>query len=68
MMRFWRTSAMEKQSSNNVPGVTPEVDDLQLQPEPSVVQDVDIGHMLQIDPTPEQERKVLRKLDMMYVH
>lgn len=56
---------MEKQPSNSGPSERPEVDDLKLQPEPSVVRDVDVGHMLEVDASPEQERKVLWKLDMM---
>ncbi|KAK1149736.1 hypothetical protein N8T08_005290 [Aspergillus melleus] len=69
MKSFWKPSVMEKQPSNgnSAPGEIHEVDDLKLQREPSIVRDVDIGHMLEVDATPEQEKKVLWKLDMMYV-
>lgn len=65
MKGLWKSFAMEKQPSNSGPSERPEVDDLKLQPEPSVVRDVDVGHMLEVDASPEQERKVLWKLDMM---
>lgn len=55
---------MEKQH-NVPPGTMPEIDDLKLEPEMSVTKDVDLGQMLGMDVTPQQERKVLLKLDLM---
>ncbi|GAB1208468.1 hypothetical protein APSETT445_007218 [Aspergillus pseudonomiae] len=57
---------MEKQQEVP-PGTTPEIDDLKLGPETSVAKDVDLGQMLGMDITPQQERKVLLKLDLMLV-
>ena len=55
---------MEKQQEVP-PGTAPEIDDLKLGPETSVAKDVDLGQMLGMDITPQQERKVLLKLDLM---
>ncbi|UDD58863.1 hypothetical protein AFCA_006286 [Aspergillus flavus] len=57
---------MEKQH-DVPPGTMPEIDDLKLEPEMSVTKDVDLGQMLGMDVTPQQERKVLLKLDLMLV-
>ncbi|EIT74891.1 major facilitator superfamily domain-containing protein [Aspergillus flavus] len=45
----------------------PEIDDLKLEPEMSVTKDVDLGQMLGMDVTPQQERKVLLKLDLILI-
>lgn len=55
---------MEKQ--HDAPPVTmPEIDDFKLEPQASVAKDVDLGQMLGMEVTPQQERKVLLKLDLM---
>lgn len=58
---------MEK-SYSSPPPENPELDDLKLKEEATLARDVGIGQVLEVEATPEQERKVLRKLDMMYVH
>ncbi|GMF66755.1 unnamed protein product [Aspergillus oryzae] len=57
---------MEKQH-DVPPGTMPEIDDLKLEPEMSVTKDVDLGQMLGMDVTPQQERKVLLKLDLIQI-
>ncbi|KAB8261275.1 major facilitator superfamily domain-containing protein [Aspergillus pseudonomiae] len=57
---------MEKQQEVP-PGTAPEIDDLKLGPETSVAKDVDLGQMLGMDITPQQERKVLLKLDLILI-
>ncbi|KAL5363352.1 major facilitator superfamily domain-containing protein [Aspergillus floccosus] len=61
---------MEKQPSN-VPTETPPVendlDDLKLRAEVSTARDVDLGQMLEVEATPEEQRRVLWKLDMILI-
>jgi hypothetical protein len=57
-------NTVEKQHGNST-GVRPEMDDLKLEREISIAKDVDLGQVLGVDATPEQERKVLLKLDLM---
>jgi hypothetical protein len=59
---------MEKQPSNVPTGPPPvenELDDLKLRAEASLARDVDLGQMLEVEATPEEQRRVLWKLDMM---
>lgn len=58
---------MEKQHTDPPPGATPELDDLKVKEEATLARDVGLGQVLEVEATPEQERKVLRKLDIMYV-
>lgn len=44
---------------------SPEKDDLKGNPSPTK-RDVDLGQMLEMDVSPEEERKVLLKLDILY--
>lgn len=60
-------TTMEKQHNDPPPGMTPELDDLKLKDEATLARDVGLGQVLEVEATPEQERKVLRKLDIMYV-
>ncbi|GKZ37231.1 hypothetical protein AbraIFM66950_008688 [Aspergillus brasiliensis] len=60
-------STMEKQHTDAPPGVTPELDDLKLKEEATLARDVGLGQVLEVDVTPEQDRKVLRKLDMILI-
>ncbi|RAL05389.1 MFS general substrate transporter [Aspergillus ibericus CBS 121593] len=57
---------MEKPHTNP-PSETPELDDLKLKEEATLARDVGIGQVLEVEATPEQERKVLRKLDMILI-
>lgn len=55
---------MEKQESNQSPGDGHRHDlkaDIQL----PAVEDVALGDVLAVEPTPEEERRVVRKLDLM---
>ncbi|XRM36982.1 hypothetical protein ABZX51_000472 [Aspergillus tubingensis] len=58
---------MEKQHTDPPPGVTPELDDLKLKEEATLARDVGLGQVLEVEATPEQERKVLRKLDIILI-
>ncbi|GKZ61694.1 hypothetical protein AnigIFM49718_008420 [Aspergillus niger] len=58
---------MEKQHNDPPPGVTPELDDLKLKDEATLARDVGLGQVLEVEATPEQERKVLRKLDIILI-
>ncbi|KAI2855308.1 hypothetical protein CBS63078_4802 [Aspergillus niger] len=58
---------MEKQHNDPPPGVTPELDDLKLKEEATLARDVGLGQVLEVEATPEQERKVLRKLDIILI-
>lgn len=55
-------SALEKHQSPTE--AVSDFDDKKIVP-PSV-RDVDVGQMLEVDATPEEQRKVLWKLDFMY--
>lgn len=55
---------MEKQRTNqSSAGKALDCEDLKVEPQMSAT----LGEMLLVDSTPEQEKKVVRKLDMMYV-
>ncbi|GES62070.1 MFS general substrate transporter [Aspergillus terreus] len=61
---------MEKQPSNVPTGPPPvenELDDLKLRAEASMARDVDLGQMLDVEATPEEQRRVLWKLDMILI-
>lgn len=59
---------MEKQTSNDPSGDTKDMDDdLKASRMPSAARDVALGQMLEVEATPEQERKVVWKLDLVYV-
>lgn len=53
----------EKEHSHVDP--LPGADDLKGEPIPTK-RDVDLGQMLEVDASPDQERKVLWKLDLLY--
>lgn len=43
-------------------------DDIKIEPQSATaMKDVSLGEMLDVDATPQQEKKVLLKLDIMYV-
>lgn len=56
---------MEKPAGPSGPSATGL--DLKAEAETSIVRDVDLGEMLEIHYTPEQERRLVRKLDLAYV-
>lgn len=58
---------MEKQTSNDPSGDTKDMDDLKASRMPSAARDVALGQMLEVEATPEQERRVVWKLDLVYV-
>ncbi|KAL4891479.1 major facilitator superfamily domain-containing protein [Aspergillus ambiguus] len=65
---------MEKQSSDAPIGTPPstppredDLNDLKLRAEESMARDVDLGQMLEVEATPEQQRRVLWKLDIILI-
>lgn len=58
---------MEKQTSLQRPpsGEKPDMLDIKGEEVPDAAQDVVLGQMLEVHATPEEERKVLWKLDLM---
>jgi hypothetical protein len=60
---------MEKQQSHSesYPHTNiPDLGDLKLQAQNSAIRDVDVGQMLEVHYTPEDERRVIWKLDLVY--
>jgi hypothetical protein len=56
---------MEKAAGPSGPSATGL--DSKVEAETSIIRDVDLGEMLEIHYTPEQERRLVRKLDLAYV-
>lgn len=59
---------MEKQTPHDPSGATTDMDDLKAARLPSAARDIALGQMLEVEATPELERKVVWKLDLVYVH